>query len=273
MQAVIGQVPEPEPATAYAAWLVGADGAVRLAGADFSSGTLSISFVDPLGDNLLAQVDEFAVSLEPDPDPAPDVPGAVRFRAPVPPELLGEIRRLDELSNGEPTSARILRGLTSEASTHDSHLGFSVTAARGDNLGGAKLHAEHTINILEGEASSAYGDWDQNGRAENPGDHFGLIAYLHLAQAMVQSELQDPDITTERRTTLEPLLGDLQATIDLAQDSSRLAQRLVVVDTIDEIAPLEEEWNGSLLTPAVSDLAARLQEAGLRSWIPIVPVP
>jgi serine/threonine-protein kinase len=273
MQAILRGVPEPGSGSAYAAWLIGEDGAVRLAGADFSSGGLSISFVDPAGANLLVVFNEFAVSLEPDPDPAPDVPGTVRFTSQLPEDVLAELRRLDELSNGQPSSSRIVSGMRSEVSTHDSHLGFSLAAVQAGDLTAAKQHAEHTINILEGEASQAYGDWDQNGRAENPGDRFGLIAYLRLALAMVDSELQNPDISPENQAGLQSLAGDLEAALDVAQDSSRQAQRVVAADTIDEIRPLEEEWSAMMLTEPVAPAASGAQATGLRLWTPVLPLP
>jgi tRNA A-37 threonylcarbamoyl transferase component Bud32 len=273
MQAILRAVPGPGSGFAYAAWLIGTDGAVRLAGVDFNSGGLSVSFVDPDGANLPARFDEFAVSLEPDPDPAPDVPGTIRFTSRLPEDVLAELRRLDDVSNGQPSSSRIISGMRSEASTHDSHLGFSLAAVQAGNLTAAKQHAEHTINILEGEASQAYGDWDQNGRAENPGDRFGLIPYLRLAVAMVNSELQNPEISPETQASLQSLAGDLEAALEVAEDSSRQAQRVVAVDTIDEIRPLEEEWSAMMLSETVASASSGAQATGLRLWTPVLTLP
>ncbi len=222
MQAVVRDVPEPGANAAYAAWLIGEADTAQLAGASFSQGALSISFVDPQGRNLLAVYDQFAVSVEPNPDPAPDVPGTILYVSLAPEEILLEIRRLDDLTKGEPTSQGLVGGLRGEAQTHDSHLGFALSAVDGGNLTAAKQHLEHSINVLEGLASEAYSDWNQSGgRPENPGDGFGLIPYLRLALAMAQSELQNPEVGEETAASLRSLVPQLEAAIALAEDSIR----------------------------------------------------
>jgi len=274
MQAVVRDIPEPGANAAYAAWLIGEAGTAQLAGASFSQGALSISFVDPQGRNLLAVYDQFAVSVEPNPDPAPDVPGTILYVSQAPQEILLEIRRLDDLSNGEPTSQGLVAGLRSEAQTHDSHLGFALSAVDGGNLTAAKQHLEHTINVLEGLASEAYSDWNQSGgRPENPGDGFGLIPYLRLALAMAQSELQNPEVGQETAASLRPLVPQLEAAIALAEDSSEIAQRMVAVDSIDEIRPLADEWAAMLLVPSVADVALQIEGLGLRLWTPVTAAP
>ena len=274
MQAVVRDIPEPGANAAYAAWLIGEAGTAQLAGASFSQGALSISFVDPLGRNLLAVYDQFAVSVEPNPDPAPDVPDTILYVSQAPQEILLEIRRLDDLSNGEPTSQGLVGGLRSEAQTHDSHLGFALSAVDGGNLTAAKQHLEHTINVLEGLASEAYSDWNQSGgRPENPGDGFGLILYLRLALAMAQSELQNPEVGQETAASLRPLVPQLEAALALAEDSSEIAQRMVAVDSIDEIRPLADEWAAMLLAPSVADVALQIEGLGLRLWTPVTAAP
>jgi len=274
MQAMVRDVPEPGAGSAYAAWLIGPGVAAQLAGADFSQGTLSISFVDPQGRNLLAVYDQFAVSVEPSPDPAPDVPGTIRYVSQSPPEALLEIRRLDDLSNGDPTSQSIVQGLRSEAQTHDSHLGFALTAVNGGNLAAAKQHLEHTINVLEGQASPAYSDWNQSGGPpENPGDGFGLIPYLRLALTLAQSELQNPEVAESTAAGLRTLEAQLEATLTLAQDSSEIAQRMVAVDSIDEIRPLADEWAGMVLAANVADAALQIEGLSLRLWTPVTAAP
>jgi len=274
MQAVVRDVPDPGANAAYAAWLIGPAGAAQLAGASFSQGALSISFVDPQGRNLLALYDQFAVSVEPNPDPAPDVPGTILYVSQAPQEVLLEIRRLDDLSNEEPTAQGIVGGLRGEAETHDSHLGFALSAVDGGNLAAAKQHLEHTINVLEGLASEAYSDWNQSGgRPENPGDGFGLIPYLRLALAMAQSELQNPEIGAESAASMRSLAAQLESAIALAEDSSEIAQRMVAVDSIDEIRPLADEWGTMLLAASVADAALPIEGLGLRLWTPVTTAP
>jgi hypothetical protein len=274
LQAIAIDVPASETGFVYAVWLIGVDGTQLLPGVEFSDGTLSILFVEPDGDNLLAGFNELDVSVEPNPDPAPDVPGPIRYLARAPQSIVDEIRRLDDLSNNDPTSQAIVEGLRSEAQTHDSHLGFALSAIGGGNLAATKQHLEHSINVLEGEASPAYVDWNQSGGPpENPGDGFGLIPYLRLAIAMLQSELQNPDIAEDAAARLPAQMAQLEAALALAQDSSEIAQRMVAVDSIDEIRPLADEWSSMFLVPVVADPAMLIEQTGLRLWTPVMPAP
>jgi serine/threonine protein kinase len=274
MQAQVRDVPDPGADAAYAAWLIGPGGTTQLAGADFSQGALSISFVDPQGRNLLAVYDHFAVSLEPNPDPAPDVPGALRFVSQSPPETLVEIRRLDDHTGGDPTSQSIVQGMRSEAQTHDSHLGFALAAVESANLAAAKQHLEHTINILEGEASPAFSDWNQSGGPpENPGDGYGLIAYLRLALALTQSELQNPELAEPTAVDLRALAAQLEANLALAQDSSEIARRMIAVDSIEEIRPLSDAWAEMILAGNVAKAALQIEDQSLRLWTPVTTAP
>jgi hypothetical protein len=245
-----------------------------LTGADFSQGGLAISFVDPQGRNLLAVYDQFVVSLEPNPDPAPDVPDSIRFVSQSPPEAVAEIRRLDDLTGGEPTFRSIVQGMRSEAQTHDSHLGFALSAVDSGNLAAAKQHLEHTINVLEGESSPAYSDWNQSGGPpENPGDGFGLIAYLRLALALAQSELQNPELAEATAVELRAFAAQLEASLTLAQDSSEFAQRMIAVDSIEEIRPLADAWAAMILAGNVAEAALQIEDQSLGLWTPVTTAP
>jgi hypothetical protein len=108
--------------------LIGPDVPSQPAVAQFSQGALSVTFVDPQGRNLLALYDQFAVSLEPNPDPAPDVPNPPRYVSRAPEAILLEIRRLDNLTRGASTTVSIAEGLRTQSDIHDKHLGFSLSA-------------------------------------------------------------------------------------------------------------------------------------------------
>jgi hypothetical protein len=187
--------------------------------------------------------------------------------------MLAEIRRLDTLARGAGTTQSIIDGLRREAETHDGHLGFSLKAIDGGNLQGAKQHAEHTINVLVGEASPDFGDWDQNKRVENPGDGFGLLAYMRLALAMAESELANPDASSASKAALQPLVDELNAAIRVGEDSQALAQRIASADSIDEMKPLAQEWSTRLLAEGSATAAQQIEATGLRLYLPIVAAP
>ena len=45
----------------------------------------------------------------------------------------------------------------------------------GGNLAGVKLHAEHLVNIIEGNKGADFGDLNKDGKVTNPGDGYGLL--------------------------------------------------------------------------------------------------
>lgn len=272
-QIVVEGAPELDANHAYGVWFTAPDGIAAQVVADFSAGTIHAGFVDPETLNLISTYDRIVVSLEPSPDPAPDVPGSVVFSGEIPAAIGDEARRLDALTGGEPTLAAILAGLRAQSASHDSHRGFALTAAEDGSLEGLKSHAEHTANILAGEASDDFGDWDGNTRIQNPGDGFGLIPYIQLAIALAESELQNPAIAPATEETLQSALVELKALLDRSNESLRLALRIASSDSVDEARPLTVEWAESQLTGAAGAAAASGEAAGLRLWIPIHKTP
>ena len=65
------------------------------------------------------------------------------------------------------------------------HSGFLADELASDSLDAAKNHAEHVINILDGEDGLFYGDNNRDGQAQNPGDGVGVRGYLEQALAIV----------------------------------------------------------------------------------------
>jgi len=90
---------------------------------------------------------------------------------------------------------------------------------------------------------------------------------------MAQSELQNPEVGQETAASLRPLVPQLEAAIAQAEDSSEIAQRMVAVDSIDEIRPLADEWTAMLLAPSVADVALQVEGLGLRLWTPVTAAP
>ena len=64
----------------------------------------------------------------------------------------------------------------------DHHAKLLIDALNGGGLSEAKLHLEHIWNAMVGLHSPDYGDKNGDGRADNPGDTFGVMLY---AQRMI----------------------------------------------------------------------------------------
>jgi len=70
--------------------------------------------------------------------------------------------------------------------------------ARGD-LEASRRHAEHLVNLIEGQGGENYGDLDENGHIEDPGDGTGLLIYLRDVERVV--------VEVERAVVVEDILG------------------------------------------------------------------
>ena len=76
-----------------------------------------------------------------------------------------------------------LSGALEQTATALQHSGFVNEAITAANLEGARNHAEHIVNILDGQGGMFFGDLNRDGQAQNPGDGYGVRAYLADAKA------------------------------------------------------------------------------------------
>ena len=63
-----------------------------------------------------------------------------------------------------------------------SHAGLLGDSLAADDLAMAQAHAEHVINILDGEDGRYFGDINRDGKTQNPGDGVGVRGYLEQAE-------------------------------------------------------------------------------------------
>jgi len=112
---------------------------------------------------------------------------------------------------------------------------LSDSAGRG-NLETVRRHAEHLVNLIEGESGSNYGDLDGDGFLEDPGDGIGLLTYLQSAASV------SLDDTTE---TLAAEISDLLETIDDLALSVLAANEMNSVRApVQEVDRLTQRVNG-----------------------------
>ena len=233
-----GVAPAP-PGSVYVLWFMRPDGtrveAMRFAGPEEA---LQIHVVDPAGRNLLGQVDGLAISLEPSADSSN---GPIVYQAILNPEIPLRVRALEAVSRQEPTSASLRAGLPAQAGHFDGHLDFAVDAVRNQDLDMAKRHAEHLVNVAEGESGSSYGDLNADGRIENPGDAFGLIPYLTLLRDYAVSAGASIYATPELQALAAESLVEIDRLLQDAAFARDLGLRLAATDTAQEAAPLAEQ--------------------------------
>ena len=179
---------EPPPTgSSYHVWLLGGEGIAplnlnRAGQIELLSGELQVDFTDPGAGNLMASYQTLVVSLEPE-GSALLGPSQVLFTGSISPEAADLFGLADEVNRGEQIQAGLLGLMQRQVGHFFSHAGFALDAFAGENLSLGKTHSEHTLNILDGSGGEFYGDYDGNGRADNPGDNVGLLPYLRLLEA------------------------------------------------------------------------------------------
>jgi hypothetical protein len=233
-----GVAPAP-PGSVYVLWFLRPDGArveaMRFAGPEEA---LQIHVADSAGRNLLGQVDGLAISLEPTADSSD---GPIVYQVILSPEIPLRVRALEAVSRQEPTSASLRAGLPAQAGHFDSHLDFALEAVRNQDLDMAKRHAEHLVNVAEGESGNSYGDLNADGRIENPGDAFGLIPYLSLLRDYAASAGASINSTPELQAIAAESLAEIDRLLQDAAFARDLGLRLAATDTAQEAGPLADQ--------------------------------
>jgi LPXTG-motif cell wall-anchored protein len=165
---------------AYEGWLVSDDGNDKLSlgiwELDASGGGV-FTFTSPTGDNLIDKYDKLVVTIEPvpdnDPGPSSDVAGSDM----IPSGSMAHIRHVISAWAPSVDGVGLNVGARSQAVTALAHANLANDAANDGDLDGAKNHAEHVVNIIEGSEGANFGDLNDDGSAQNPGDGFGLLVY------------------------------------------------------------------------------------------------
>jgi len=107
---------------------------------------------------------------------------------------------------------------------------LSESASRG-NLQTVRRHAEHLVNLIEGESGEHYGDLDGDGFLEDPGDGVGLLNYLQSV-ASVSDDSQTDSLAAEILELLEEI-DDLALSVLAANDLNSMS---APVDKVDSLA-------------------------------------
>ena len=97
-----------------------------------------------------------------------------------------------------------------------------------DNLETVRRHAEHLVNLIEGESGEHYGDLDGDGILEDPGDGVGLLNYLHSVASVSDDEQTDA------------LAAEI---MDLLQEIDGLALSVLVVNDLNSVSASVEEMD------------------------------
>lgn len=253
----LSEVPDPPDGASYIAWLTEPDSTpLSLGPVEVANGQMELTYTDPSGLPLLQQFSGVAISLETTSEEPPSAPNAVVYEGQVPPETVQRLRSLFSVWEDETLQAAIIDGMPMQAEHYNSHLGFTVEAIRGGNLDGAITHSEHVINIVVGQDSEDFSDYNENDRIDNPGDPVGLANYLLL--------IADSSLDSE-------IVQQAQTILSLVEDARDHAKRITSADTTSEVEELASEMETFNVAEQIAALVAQLQSLDLAVRVEIHP--
>jgi len=215
-------VAPPPAGFAYEGWLIADDGVTEISTGVFqvgADGSVDYTWTSPAGENLIARYASFAVTVEPasDSDPAPA--SQVVWRGGADPNTLAAARRVFAANDGEPATPRNIaygQGLLAQSQVAHDHIFNAFNAAAIGAFGEMRTHAEHVINIIAGTASPRFADYTGDGRADNPGDGFGALAYAQQIAALLPQVSGDLSGVENLLTAIQDKAEEILAAPDLA---------------------------------------------------------
>jgi hypothetical protein len=174
---------------------------------------------------------------------------------------------------GAPLSPSVTSGLQGQVVPYDSHLELAVASINEGQLGSGRTHAEHVINILEGESGEQFGDWNGNGRNENPGDPVGLIPYLNIYRELLLGVVRSPDVSPENQALAQRVADEVSNLLIDAGHALDIALRIASADQIDEATPLAAQLNVHGLQSSVEGMLQQTSSLPLSISLEITTLP
>lgn len=191
-------------------------------------------------EDLLGSYNKAFISIEPDGVVDGEI-GPIAFNGLIPEESLLHIRHVVTAFPANPQGQPFLIGADRQLLQALEHSGFLLDELAKDDIREAQRHAEHVINILDGETGANFGDLDGDDIAQNPGDGFGVRAYLEGAKEHAGLAADAREATAE----VQLHSGHVQVTSDntLARIDAAIGEALRVIasDSASEAQPAAEE--------------------------------
>ena len=170
-------IPLPPEGNQYEAWLIQDDGEQRI-----SIGTItfdaenkgSLSFVDGGGRNLIGTYSALEITIEPN-DGNPNSSNNIAFSVRLPQSGLTHVRHLLSSFSATPNQIGFIRGLDADTRLLTDLSAQMLTAFETGNEADMLLQAERMLNLIVGNKSTDYKDWNVSGAIDDSSDGYGLL--------------------------------------------------------------------------------------------------
>jgi len=206
----------------------------------------SLIYIEPQGQNLIAQYNRMEITLEPSPDDSPNSSRNVLYSGSLPPGSLEHIRHLLVGTEETPGQGAMAIGLVNNVTLINEAADAMLQAFDVGDSSGVRSNAEIIANLIVGkEDLDFYNDWDKDGAINDPGDGYGLLinggqaGYLdgmihHSSYAAdapgatseIQMHATHVEICTQNLETWAPELRDLALNIARTSDSQEVEAEL-----------------------------------------------
>jgi plastocyanin len=252
-QLLLEDVASPPAGAHYELWLVDDSfNTLNLGAFEVADG--NVQFSGSVEQNLLAAYSSAFISLEPDGVDDGEI-GAIAFNGTVPAGSLLHIRHIVTAFPGNPDGNAFLSGAQAQLALAAEHAGFLLDELANDNIREAQRHAEHVINILDGETGDTFGDLDGDTVAQNPGDGLGVRAYLEGAKEHTNLATDAEDVTAEVQLHAEHVLISSDNALGRIDAAIGEALRIIASDSAGEAQDAAAEL-AALLDAAMNGVDA-----------------
>jgi hypothetical protein len=153
------------------------------------------------------------------------------------------------------------------------HTTFSQESLAQNNLAEAKRHAEHVVNILDGEDGESFGDLNLDGQAQNPGDGFGVRSYLQESRLHLEQALASVPPTANRQYHAELATAAIDTSLQTMDNALDRALTLLATDTVDEAQPFADDLQEHLNTILADDITAGTMVAAREHTLTLAAIP
>ncbi|HEX5838116.1 MAG TPA: serine/threonine-protein kinase [Anaerolineales bacterium] len=126
-------------------------------------------------ENLIALYKGVELTIEPDPDTNPQASGIVAYSFSLEEQGLIHLRYLLASFPNAPGQHALVQGLYDNVQTIDELAKEMQNASESGSGARVRLNAEAILNIITGDQSPNYKDWNGDGQVDDPSDGYGLL--------------------------------------------------------------------------------------------------
>lgn len=224
----------------YELWLVADDGKAMLDLGSLIVDGDTITANDSTEENLIGQYSSALISIEPDNDSDAAISADIAYTGQAPFESLVHVRNIVFAYADNPGGKGYLIGAEEQARLAIDHANLLNDALAAGDLALAQRHAEHVVNILDGETGSSFGDLDGDGQAQNPGDGLGVRAYLAGAKAEAEGPALAVDTTGEVKLHAGHVVTGCDNALAWLDEAIAEAQHVLAADSVAEAQPFAD---------------------------------